>query len=175
MAISRDKKNALVEELTNLLSNAKMTSFASYAGISVAELQELRKNAREAGVTIKVVKNRLVKVAAGTVPTLKDLDIDLQGQLLYAISDSDEVAPAQVLDKFAKDHPNLELVGAISGEGALLSTDEVKSLAGLPSKEQLIAETIAQLLSPVHDVTNGLSGNLHALLDGVEAKVNANA
>jgi hypothetical protein len=46
----------------------------------------------------------------------------------------------------------------------------VKALAGLPSKNQLIAEVIAQLLSPVHDVTNALSGNLHALLDGVEAK-----
>lgn len=60
-----------------------------------------------------------------------------------------------------------------SGEGAALSTDEVKALAGLPSKNQLIAEVVAQLLSPVHDVTNALSGNLHALLDGVEAKASA--
>jgi len=51
-----------------------------------------------------------------------------------------------------------------------LSADEVKALATLPSKNQLIGEVIAQLLSPVHDITNALSGNLHALLDGVEAK-----
>ena len=98
-----------------------------------------------------------------------------RGRIYDSITDTIGDTPLVRLDKFAKDHPNLELVGAISGEGALLSTEEVKSLAGLPSKEQLIAETIAQLLSPVHDVTNGLSGNLHALLDGVEAKVNANA
>ncbi|HET7630018.1 MAG TPA: 50S ribosomal protein L10, partial [Candidatus Saccharimonadales bacterium] len=64
-------------------------------------------------------------------------------------------------------------VGAISAEGKLLSADEVKALATLPSKDQLVAQVVAQLLSPVHDVTNALSGNLHALLDGVEAKANA--
>lgn len=174
MAISRDKKLALVRELTDLLAASKMTVFAQYQGISVAELQKLRANAREAGVVIKVAKNRLVRVAIEQTDALKDVDTSsLTGQLLYAMSDSDEVAPAQVLDKFAKEHPALQFVGAISGDAAVLGVDDVKSLAGLASKEQLIAETIAQLLSPVHDTTNALSGNLHALLDGVEAKATA--
>ncbi len=55
-------------------------------------------------------------------------------------------------------------------KGNYLTAEEVKSLAGLPSKPELIAQVVATLLSPVHDVTNALSGNLHALLDGVEAK-----
>lgn len=174
MAISRDKKQALVGEMTELLANAKMTVFAQYQGLSVADLQELRAKAREAGVVIKVVKNRLVRVAVSESTSLKDVDTSsMTGQLLYAISDSDEVAPAQVLDKFARVHTSLEFAGAISADAKLLSADEVKALAALSSKEQLIAETIAQLLSPVHDVTNGLSGNLHALLDGVEAKATA--
>ena len=171
MAISRDKKLALVSELTDLLASSKMTVFAQYQGISVAELQALRAAAREAGVVVKVAKNRLVRVALSATDNLKDVDSSLlSGQLLYAMSDSDEVAPAQVLDKFAKEHPALQFVGAISGEAAVLGVEEVKSLAGLASKEQLIAEAIAQLLSPVHDTTNALSGNLHGLLDGVEAK-----
>ena len=171
MAISRDKKNALVSEMSELLAGAKMTVFAQYQGLSVADVQELRAAAREAGVVIKVVKNRLVRVAVGSIDTYKDTDTaSLNGQLLYAISAEDEVAPAQVLDKFAKTHPALQFVGAFSGEGANLSADDVKALAGLPSKNQLVAEVVAQLLSPVHDVTNALSGNLHALLDGVEAK-----
>ncbi len=174
MAISRDKKNALVAELTDLLSTSKLTAFASYQGLTVAEIQTLRRTARDAGVVIKVVKNRLVRVALGGSDTYKDTDTStLAGQLVYAISDSDEVAPAKVLDDFAKTHPALQLVGGFSAEGLALSTDEIKALAGLPSKDQLIAETIAQLLSPVHDITNALSGNLHALLDGVEAKANA--
>ena len=171
MAISRDKKNALVSEMSETLASAKMTVFAQYQGLSVADVQELRAAAREAGVTIKVVKNRLVRVALASNDTYKNTDTSpLTGQLLYAISAEDEVAPAQVLDKFAKTHPALQFIGAFSGEGALLSAEEVKALAGLPSKNQLIAQVVAQLLSPVHDVTNALSGNLHALLDGVEAK-----
>jgi large subunit ribosomal protein L10 len=171
MAITRDKKNTLVAEMSDVLTDAKMTVFAQYQGLSVADVQELRQAAREAGVTIKVVKNRLVRVALASIDTYKDTDTSaLSGQLLYAISNEDEVAPAQILDKFAKTHPALVFVGAFSGEGATLSADEVKALAGLPSKNQLIGEVVAQLLSPVHDITNALSGNLHALLDGVSAK-----
>lgn len=171
MAISRDKKQTLVAELSDVLSSAKMTVFAQYQGLNVADVQELRRAAREAGVTITVVKNRLVRVALGSLDTYKDTDTSgLTGQLLYAISTEDEVAPAQVLNTFAKTHPALVFAGAFSGEGALLSADDVKALAGLPSKNQLIAEVVAQLLSPVHDITNALSGNLHNLLDGVAAK-----
>lgn len=171
MAISRDKKNTLVADMSEVLSTAKMTVFAQYQGLSVADVQELRRAARAAGVTIKVVKNRLVRVAMSQNDTYKDTDTSaLTGQLIYAISSEDEVAPAQVLNDFAKTHPALQFAGAFSGEGAALSAEEVKALAGLPSKNQLIAEVVAQLLSPVHDVTNALSGNLHALLDGVEAK-----
>lgn len=171
MAISRDKKNTLVAEMSEALADSKMTVFAQYQGLSVAEVQELRRAAREAGVVIKVIKNRLVRVALSSIDTYKDTDTTpLSGQLLYAISSDDEVAPAQVLNTFAKTHPALQFAGAFSGEGALLSAEEVKALAGLPSKNQLIGEVVAQLLSPVNDITNALSGNLHALLDGIEAK-----
>lgn len=174
MAITRDKKQALVAKMTDALSSSKLTVFAQYKDLTVADLQELRAMAREANVQIVVIKNRLVRVALSQVATYKDTDTSaLEGQLLYAISAEDEVAPAQVLDKFAKTHPALQFAGGFSDEGLALSADDVKALAGLPSKNQLIAEVVAQLLSPVHDVTNGLSGNLHALLDGVEAKAAA--
>jgi len=171
MAISRDKKNTLVAEMSEALAGSKMAVFAQYQGLSVADIQTLRAQAREVGVTIKVAKNRLVRVALGSNDTYKNTDTSsLTGQLLYAISSEDEVAPAQVLNAFAKTHPALEFVGAFSGEGALLSAADVTALASLPSKNQLIGQVVSQLLSPVHDVTNALSGNLHALLDGIEAK-----
>lgn len=174
MAISKDKKQQLVSDLSELLGDAKMTVYAQYQGLSVADLQELRKNAREAGVKIKIVKNRLVRVAMGEIAVYKNTDTSgLEGQLLYATSSEDEVAPAQVLDKFAKDHAALNLKGAFSGEGASLSEDEVKSLAKLPSKAQLIGEVVNMLESGVNDITNALSGNLHALLDGVADKASA--
>ncbi len=171
MAITRDKKQALVADFSDTLAASKLTVFAQYQGLSVADLQALRAAARAQGVKILVIKNRLVRVALQANDTYKDTDTSaLAGQLLYATSDSDEIAPAKVLDEFAKTHDTLKFAGAFSAEGTVLSVDEVKALAGLPSREQLIAETVAQLLSPVHDVTNALSGNLHALLDGVEAK-----
>lgn len=171
MAITRDKKNELVAEMSELLSAAKTTVFAKYEGLSVADIQTLRAAAREVGVTIKVVKNRLVRVTLENIDTYKSADLsNLNGQLLYAISSDDEVAPAKVLDTFAKTNPALQIMGGFSGEDLTMAADEVKALASLPSKAQLIGEVIAQLLSPVHDVTNALSGNLHALLDGVSAK-----
>jgi large subunit ribosomal protein L10 len=171
MAISRDKKNELVAEFTELLTNAKTTAFATYQGLTVADIQVLRAQAREQGVVIKVVKNRLVRVVLTGIDAYKDVDSSsLTGQLLYAFSAEDEVASAKVLSEFAKKNDALVLAGGFSLESGLLSADDVKALAALPSKSQLIAEVIAQLLSPVHDVTNALSGNLHALLDGVEAK-----
>ena len=171
MAISKEKKQTLVADLTALLSDAKLTVFAQYQGLTVAELQELRKAAREQGVKIKVVKNRLVRVAMGEIAVYKDTDTTgLTGQLLYAVSDSDEVAPAKVLANFAKDHDALQISGAFSDTGANLAVDEVKALAALPSKNELIAQVVAQLLSPVNDSISGLSGGISDILGGLEAK-----
>ncbi len=169
MAISKTKKQELVAELNEILSEAKMAVFAQYTGISVKDMQVLRRSAREAGVTIKVVKNRLVRVAMSQIKTLKDTSTDaLKGQILYAFSNTDEVAPAQLLDKFAKDHPELVLIGAFSGEGANLDTAETTSLAKLPSKNELIAQVVATLQSPVNDVMSSLNG-LGGILNALEA------
>ncbi len=174
MAISRDKKQALVAQMNEAFTTARAFAFAHYDGLSVADVQVLRRSAREAGVTIVVIKNRLVRVAMSEVKNFKETDTSsLTGQLIYAYSTEDEVAPSQVLHTFAKTHPALKLAGGFSAEGAALSASDVTSLAGLPSKDQLIGQVVAQLLSPVQDVTNALSGNLHALLDGVEAKAAA--
>ena len=173
MAITKDKKNELVADLTELLSNAKATVFAKYQGLTVAELQELRKAARENGVKIKVVKNRLVRVAMGQIAVYKDTDTTgLTGQLLYAVSDSDEVAPAKILAEFAKSHDALDLVGGFSDLGKALSTDEVKTLAAMPTKNELIAQVVAQLLSPVTDSVSALSGGLSGIVSGLEAHAN---
>lgn len=173
MPITKDKKNELVADLTELLTGAKTTVYAKYQGLTVAELQELRKSAREAGVKIKVVKNRLVKVAMGQIAVYKDTDTTgLTGQLLYAISDNDEVAPAKVLANFAKTHPALNLVGGFSDQGLSLAEDDVKALAAMPSKNELIAQVVAQLLSPVTDSISGLAGGLPGILSGLEAHAN---
>ena len=161
----------MVADLTSLLSDAKLTAYARYQGLSVADMQDLRRAAREAGVKIKVVKNRLVRVAMGEIAVYKDTDTTgLTGQLVYAISDSDEIAPAKVLANFAKTHPALELAGGFSNEGKAMDQDEITTLAKMPSKEELIASVVADLLSPANDVISGISGGLSGIISGLEAK-----
>ena len=133
---------------------SKMTVVAKYQGTTVKALQQLRRDARGNGTKVKVVKNRLVIKAMQQNSSLKDTNIsDLQGMLLYAFNSEDEVAPAQALKAFAKANPTIEFVGAFSADGTYMDA--------------------AQLLSPVHDITNALSGNLHALLDGLADKATA--
>jgi len=174
MALKKADKDVVVAEVSELLKSSKMTVVARYQGTTVKALQTLRRDARANGTKVKVAKNRLVIKAVQANSTLKDVDTSaLQGMLLYAFNADDEVAPAQILSTFAKKNPTMEFVGAITGEGKFIGSEEVKALANLPSKDQLIAQVVATLLSPVNDVTNALSGNLHALLDGVEAKATA--
>lgn len=174
MALTKDKKQEVIAEVSELLQASKMTVVAKYQGTTVKAMQELRRQARENGTIVRVVKNRLVRKALEQNETLKDIDSkSLEGMLLYAFNSADEVAPAHSLNDFAKTHPSIEFVGAITAQGTFIGADEVKALAGLPGREQLIAEVVAQLLSPVHDVTNALAGNLHGLLDGIEAKAAA--
>ncbi len=173
MALTKDQKNQVVSDVAELLTSSKMTVVAAYKGTTVKAIQQLRREARENGTQLRVVKNRLVIKAVQQNDNLKDADTSaLNGQLLYAFNSEDEVAPAQVLANFAKKNPTIEFVGAFTAQGTFIGAEEVQALATLPSKEQLIAQVIATLQSPVNDVTNALSGNLHALLDGVEAKAN---
>jgi large subunit ribosomal protein L10 len=174
MALTKAKKEEVIAEVAQLLSDSKMTVIAAYQGTPVKALQKLRRQGRDNGTVLKVVKNRLVIQAIKSTDSIKDVDTSvLNGMLLYAFNPQDEVAPAQVLADFAKTQPTLEFIGAISAEGKFLAADEVKALATLPSKAELIAQVIATLMSPANDVMSGLSGNLHALLDGVEAKAAA--
>lgn len=174
MALTKDKKSEVIAEVSELLQNSKMTVVAAYQGTPVKAMQALRREGSQNGTKLKVVKNRLVIQAIKAQDNLKDVDTSaLNGMLLYAFNSEDEVAPAKTLAEFAKTQPTLEFVGAISPEGHFVSADEVKALATLPSKNELIAQVVATLLSPVNDVTNALSGNLHALLDGVESKATA--
>ncbi len=171
MALTKQEKNDIVAEVGELLSSSKLTVVAKYQGTSVKAMQTLRSQAKDSQTSVKVIKNRLVIKAVTQSEVLKDIDVStLTGQLLYAFNNTDEVAPAQVLATFAKTNPTIEFVGAISPDGRFMPASEVEVLATLPSKPQLIAEVMATLSSPVNDVMSALSGNLHALLDSIEAK-----
>lgn len=160
MAISRDKKQALIDELTRLFDSAKGVASATYTNLTVSDMQDLRKIARENGVKILVVKNRLVKVALKQDKRFKDADLsDLKNQLLYAFSEDDEVAPSQVLAKFAKTNDNLKLVAGFSADGTVLSTPEVVALSVLPTKDQLRGQLVSVIAAPLTQLMGVLNGS----------------
>ncbi|MCU0667594.1 MAG: 50S ribosomal protein L10 [Patescibacteria group bacterium] len=170
MALTKEQKHAVVAEVTDLLASSKMTVIAEYKGMTVKSMQALRKDAKENGTAVKVVKNRLVKQAIGSVDNLKEVDTgSLTNQLLYAFNSQDEVAPAKVLSDYAKKDSSLQFVGAITAEGLFIGADEVKALASLPSKNQLVAGLINTLQSPLRGSISALSGNLHGYLKAIEA------
>ena len=171
MALTKLKKDEVVAEVAGLLASSKMTVVAQYQGTTVKAIQSLRKEAKANGTKVSVVKNRLVIKAIESTESIKDVDTTaLKGQLLYAFNAVDEVAPASALATFAKTNPSIQFIGAITAEGKFIGAEEVKALAALPSKTQLIAGIINTLQSPVNGVMSGLKGNLHGLLAALEAK-----
>lgn len=150
MAITRDKKNTSVAQLGELFADSKGVVGAAYTGLSVADMQELRAQARAASITMLVVKNRLVRVALSQSAKFKAADTSLlTGQLVYAFSSEDEVAPAQVLATFGKKHPELQLIAGFDGSGASLDTTTVRALAELPTKDQLRGQVVSVLAAPL--------------------------
>ena len=173
MALTKEKKNEIVKELVELLNSSKMTVIAKYEGTTVKAMQDLRAQAEENETAIKVVKNRLVIKALEQSENHKKAQTDdLKGMLMYVFNANDEVAPAQIVHNMAKTEKQLEFVGAFDAQGNYLSAEEVKALAVLPSREEMIATVMNTLKSPVNNVVNGLQGNLHGLLDAVAAKAN---
>ncbi len=171
MALTKEQKDAVVSEVTELLTTSKMTVICEYQGMSVAQAQELRRNALQNGSSVKVVKNRLLRHAAAQIDSLKDLDLSGHaGQLMYIFNPEDEVAAAKLANEFAKKNPELKLVAAFSEEGMLIDEAGAKALAALPSRQEMIATLINTLKAPARGVVSGLSGNLGGLVQALEAK-----
>ena len=140
-------KSALVEEIAAKLKGAQSAVVVEYRGLSVAEMTELRNNLRAEDVELKVYKNSLVQRA--TVATeYEGLNAELTGPNAIALGNSDAVAPARVIAKFAKDHEALVIKAAVV-EGKLLTVDEVKEISKLPNREGMYSMLLGMLQAPV--------------------------
>ena len=174
MALTKDKKQQIVDEVAKLLQDSKLTVVAKYDGTGVKAMQQLRRDARANGTKVKVVKNRLVVQALKSTDSLKDVDTAaLEGMLLYAFNSEDEVAPAQSLNAFAKKNPSLKFVGAITAEGLFIPDTDVKVLANLPSKDQLRAQLVGTIGAPLSGFANVLAGNVRGVLNILNARSEA--
>lgn len=174
MALTKDKKQAIVQEVADLLQDSKMTVVAKYQGTGVKAMQQLRRDSRQNGTKVKVVKNRLVIQALKSTENLKDVDTTpLEGMLLYAFNSEDEVAPAQSLNVFAKKNPTLEFVGAITSDGQFIEAADVKALANLPTKDQLRGMLVGTIAAPLTGFVGVMSGNVRGVLNVLNARSEA--
>lgn len=140
-------KSALVEEIAAKLKGAQSAVVVEYRGLSVAEVTELRRNLRAEDVEFKVYKNSLVRRATEATD-YEGLNAQLTGPNAIAFGNSDAVAPARVLAKFAKDHEALVIKAAVV-EGKLLDVEEVKEISSLPNREGMYSMLLGMLQAPV--------------------------
>lgn len=145
-----DQKKQLVDEIAAKLRASKSTIVVDYRGLTVAEVTELRKQLREAGVEFKVYKNSMVRRAADAVE-LSGLNEALTGPNAIAFSNEDVVAPAKILNDFAKKNEALELKAGVI-EGNIATVEDVKALAELPSREGLLSMLLSVLQAPIRNL-----------------------
>jgi len=168
--VDRAQKEQLVEDLGQIFESSGVVVVAHYEGLTVAEMQDLRANMREAGGSVRVAKNRLAKIALEGKPCAS-ISQYLTGMTVLAYSE-DPVAAAKVMDKFAKDNDKLVILGGAMGETAL-DPAGVKSVAGMPSREELIASIVGCIAAPAANIAGAIgapASNIASILSTIEEK-----
>ncbi|CCZ04063.1 MAG: 50S ribosomal protein L10 [Clostridiales bacterium] len=140
-------KKPIVDEISELLKDAKSAVLVDYRGLTVEQDTALRKQLREAGVVYKVYKNTMINFAVkGT--EFEELSKHLEGPTAIAVSNEDATAPARVLYNFAKDAEALELKAGVV-EGTYYDADGIKLIATIPSREELLSKFLGSIQSPI--------------------------
>jgi len=171
VALSKAKKQEIIDEVSSLLEQSKMTVVASYPGTNVTSMQQLRKQAQDNGTVVRVIKNRLIIKALQANQQLQGIEVSaLKGQLLYAFNDQDEVAAAQILAQFAKQQPSIQFVGGIEPSGRFVSAADITVLANLPTQEALRGQLVGTLSAPLTSFVSVISGNLRGLVVALNAR-----
>lgn len=155
MALNLEQKKAIVSEVAEVADKAFSAIAAEYRGLSVDEMTELRAQARNAGVYLRVVKNSLARRAfEGT--EFECMSEGLSGPLVLALSQEDPGSAARVINDFAKDHEKLE-VKLVSIGGKLLDPGEIKTLAKMPTYDQAISMLMAVMKAPVEKLARTMN------------------
>ena len=166
MSLNLQEKQAVVAEVSAQVAKAQTIVLSEYRGIAVADITQLRANARKSGVYFHVLKNSLARRAVHGTP-FATLAEKMVGPLVYSIS-ADPVAAAKVVFDFAKTNDKLVIkAGAMSG--SMMSAEQVAALAAIPSRDELIA----RLMATMNATTSKFVRTLAAIRDKSETAVTA--
>ncbi|WP_323035768.1 50S ribosomal protein L10 [Pararhodobacter sp.] len=168
--MDRAQKESLVEELGQIFESSGVVVVSHYAGMTVAEMQDLRAKMRVAGGSVRVAKNKLAKIALEGKPCASIANL-LTGMTVLAYSE-DPVAAAKVIDDFAKTNKKLEILGGAMGETALDQAG-VQAVAQMPSREELIASIVGCIGAPASNIAGAIgapASNIAGILSTLEER-----
>ena len=171
--MDRAQKEKVVEELGQIFESSGVVVVSHYAGLTVAEMQDLRARMREAGGSVRVAKNRLAKIALEGKPNASIADL-LTGMTVIAYSE-DPVAAAKVCEDFAKENPKLDIIGGAMGENAL-DRAGVTAVSKMPSRDELIASIVGCLGAPASNIAGAIgapASNIASIISTVEERAEA--
>lgn|SRR3990167_5019216 len=167
MAKTREQKEQHVEEMIQGVKSATSLVIANFQGLKVSEAEELRDECRKQGIRFIASKKTLLKKALTEAGYTVDTD-QFEGSPAVAFGMADDVAPAQILAKFAKKHELLKIFGGVL-EGSFIDAAKVKQLSELPSRQQLLGQLVGTLNAPVSGFVNVLAGNIRGFVTVLNA------
>ncbi len=165
--MATQQKIEIVEAYSERFKEAKGVYLADYKGIDVLTVTEMRKQFRESGVEYKVLKNRLAKRALNNAG-ISELDDFLNGVTAFIITDDDPVSPAKIIKEFNKKDEILR-VKAVFVEGKVLSVEDAKKLADLPSRDALLSQFVGVLQAPMTKFAATLQASMQKLARTLDA------
>ncbi|RFU12176.1 50S ribosomal protein L10 [Rhodobacteraceae bacterium W635] len=171
--MDRAQKEKVVEELGQIFESSGVVVVSHYEGLTVAEMQDLRAQMREAGGSVRVAKNRLAKIALEGTPCEGIADL-MTGMTVLSYSE-DPVAAAKVSEAFAKKNSKLAILGGAMGS-TVLDRDGVKAVSEMPSREELIASIVGCIGAPASNIAGAIgapASNIASILSTIEEKAEA--
>lgn len=166
--LTKSQKIELVKDLSEKIKVAKSAVFVDYKGLKVKDSTELKKLLRASGVDYVVVRKTLLDIAMKNAGIVGVDTKTMEGQIALSLSNTDEIAGAKIIDTFGKKNENVKMVGGVLGT-QVMNAAEVKALAKIPSKEELLGRLVGTLNAPVSGFVNVLAGNLRGLVQVLNA------
>lgn len=169
--VTRAKKEERVVQLNEQLSRSQLAVVSSYSGLTVKEMTALRRRIQDAGGDYTVAKNTLIKLALKNNQDLPELDNILQGSTALVLGFDDPVGPVKALMDYIKENKKEETIQVRGGflEGKEVNENDLKAIATLPSREELIAKLMGSMQSPAQGVAITLSGVARNMVNVLEA------
>lgn len=167
MAISRQKKEEIVKDITEKLGRFTSLVFVNYRGLGAKGMERVRNELRKEGIELKVAKKTLLKLTFDHLGIYADID-GLKGQLAVVFGYGDEVAPARIIHKLTKEFENLQvLIGVLGKE--VVGPEKITALAELPPYAELLSKMVGSMQAPISRMVNVLAGNIRGLVQVLTA------